>query len=124
MGEIAEAQPLLEEAIAGLRLTTGGGDKATLNAMSSLAVVHTELHEKAKARLLYEEAASIGRRTQPGDPTLFEAIGNLGTAIADAGEFMAGLALAEEAATSVQRELGPAHSCTQKVVGDLAKMHE
>ena len=122
MGDYAGAQPLLEEALAGLRLTLGDEANETLNTMRKLAEVHCNSGAIAKARLIFEEVVVTLRRTRPTAPNTFTTIGNLGTAIRNAGDLTAALALREEAATSAIKELGPEHPCTQHLTDELAGM--
>eukprot|EP01046_Picozoa_sp_COSAG06_P072567 COSAG06_NODE_21291_length_762_cov_1.119155_1_plen_242_part_01 len=124
MGDHAGAQPLLEDAVAGLRLALGDEHQATLATMAQLAVVHGTLKAIAKARLLLEEVVLGFRRTHPVAPNTFTAIGNLGAAISNVGDFTAGLALQEEAAASALRELGPEHPVTQHLADALAQMRQ
>jgi hypothetical protein len=118
MGEYAEAQLLLEEALAGLR----DEDVVTLDAMRKLAEVHGSLGATVKARLLFEQAVVTLRQTQPAEPSTFTTIGNLGAALLQAGDSTAALALREEAAASALRELGPEHPLTQTLTDSLDKM--
>ena len=120
LGDDAGAQQLLEEAIAGLRLTLGDRDNLTVDATRKLAVVHLNSGAVAKARLLLEQAVMTLRQTQPANPNTFAAIGNLGVALLQAGDITAGLALKEDAAASVLRELGPDHPVTQQLTAKLA----
>jgi hypothetical protein len=124
MGDHAEAQQLLEEALAGLRLVQGSENVETLDAMSHLAEVHGKLGSTVEARLLLEEVVVILRRTRPAHPNTFVAIGNLGETILNAGDSTAALALGEEAAASALRELGPEHPSTQGLTDALARMRQ
>lgn len=121
MGEDTAAQPLLEEALAGLRMLAGGEDHRTLHAMVKLGYLHMRTHALAKARLLFEEAAAILRRTSPGHLHTLLAIGNLSTVVVSAGD-NAGLALRAEVAACAKRLLGPEHPTTKEATRLLTQM--
>jgi hypothetical protein len=124
MDDVAGAQPLLEEAVAGLRLTLGDEAELTLAIMNQLATVHNRLKATAKARFLFEAVVMALRRTEPVGSRTFSAIGNLGGTTQNAGDNTAALALREEAAASALRELGPEHPCTQQLARLLAEMRQ
>jgi hypothetical protein len=124
MGDDAGAQQLLEEAVAGLRLTLGDEAVVTLDSMRKLGLVHGRLGAKAKARLLSEEVVVGLRRIEPAHPNTFAAICNLGAALLNSGDITAGLALRNEAAASALQQLGPEHQCTQQLSDVLARTRQ
>ena len=124
LGDHAGAQPLLEEALAGLRLALGDEANETLDTMELVAMAHGRVCATAKARLLMEEAVGTVRRIRPVDPNTFFQIGNLGAALLQAGDLMVALALREEAAASALQELGPEHPCTQQLTGKLDELRQ
>jgi hypothetical protein len=124
-GDLAAAQPLLEEARDGLRRAGQGEHHQTLLYTRSLAAMHSSMGAVAKARLLHEEVVGVLRRTEHAKPTTFMAIGDLGEVVARIGDHKAGLALREEAVSaSARRELGDVHVITQHAVRKLAEMRQ
>jgi hypothetical protein len=125
MDDNAGAQPLLEEALAGLRLAAvRDDDAALLRTMHSLAAVYDRMGATGKARFVLEEILVVLRRTQPAEPHTFVAINNLSGALMQAGDSTAALALREEAAASALRVLGPDHPCTQQMTTLLAQTRQ
>ena len=126
MGEYTEALPLLEEALAGLRLMglAIGENDYTLTAVTGLARVYGKLNSKAKSRLLYEEAVAAMRRTRPTDARTFETIASLGESIYNVGDLIEGLALIEEASASALHGLGPQHPKTQELADVFAHFQQ
>jgi|EP01046_Picozoa_sp_COSAG06_P018197 tetratricopeptide (TPR) repeat protein len=129
MGRLTEAQPLLEEALAGLRQLKQFEDNTThidvtARAMFNLANLHNTLNATAKSRLLFEESVALSRRKLRAQPNTLNAMGWLASITTNTGDCTAGLALREEVAASCLRELGSQHPSTHAQAFHLAKMRQ
>ena len=120
-GEFAQAEPLLQRALAIVERTVGPAHPEVAAALNNLAVVLKAMGDYAAARPLYERALAIDEAAYgPNHPEVATDLNNLAGLLKAMGDYAAARSLYERAVTILEQTLGPSHNTVATGLNNLA----
>ncbi len=121
----AEAEPLLERAIAIGEKTLGPEHPDLATRLNNLAQLYQDTGRHAEAEPLYERALAIGEKTLgPEHPTLAAQLNNLASLYHDTGRLAEAEPLYERALAIGEKTLGPEHPTLAVQLNNLTLLYQ
>jgi tetratricopeptide (TPR) repeat protein len=122
-GRYPEAISLAREALRLREHLLGIDDRATLNALSLVAILLSEMGDLASAEPLYRRALETRERVLgPEHPDTLKSLNNLANLLSAQGNLAAAEPLYRRALETSERVLGPEHPDTLKSLNNLANL--
>jgi CHAT domain-containing protein/Flp pilus assembly protein TadD len=125
MGEYAEAEPLLKEALRIRQKILGREHPDTATSLNNLAAIYLTMADYAKAELLYKEALEIRQKIFGQEhPDTATSLNNLANLYQDTGDYVKAEPLYKEALEIYQKVVGREHRLTATSLSNLAVLYE